>query len=66
VAKVVTSRAGGTISQVGCGTSVACHGRPLKKKKKHYLCLYVCKNMARATIRKVAGSIPDGVIGIFH
>jgi hypothetical protein len=34
VAKVGTSKAGGTISQLGCGTSVACHGRPLKKKKK--------------------------------
>jgi hypothetical protein len=33
VAKVGTSKAGGTISHLGCGTSVACHGRPLKKKK---------------------------------
>jgi hypothetical protein len=34
VAKVGTSKADGTISQLGCGISRACHGRPLKKKKK--------------------------------
>jgi hypothetical protein len=33
VAKVGTSKAGGTISQLGCGTAAACRGRPLKKKK---------------------------------
>jgi hypothetical protein len=35
VAKVGTSKAGGTVSQLGCDTSVACHGRPLKKKKNY-------------------------------
>jgi hypothetical protein len=33
VAKVGTSKAGGTISQLGCGTSVVCHGRPLKEEE---------------------------------
>jgi hypothetical protein len=34
VAKVGTSKAGGTIRQLGCGTSVACRGRPLKKEER--------------------------------
>jgi hypothetical protein len=34
VAKVGTSKAGGTISQLGCSTSVACHGRPWKQTNK--------------------------------
>jgi hypothetical protein len=44
VAKVGTSKAGGTISQLGCGTSVACHGRPLKKNNNNNnnVCIYIC------------------------
>jgi hypothetical protein len=34
VAKVGTSKVGSTVSQLGCGTYVACHGSPLKKKEK--------------------------------
>jgi hypothetical protein len=33
VAKVGTSKAGSTISQIGCGTSVACHGKPIKEEE---------------------------------
>jgi hypothetical protein len=33
VAKVGTSKAGGTISQLGCDTSVACHRRPSKEEE---------------------------------
>jgi hypothetical protein len=33
VAKVGTSKAGSTISHIGCGTPVACHVKPIKKKK---------------------------------
>jgi hypothetical protein len=33
VAKVGTSKAGSTISQLGCGTSVACHGKPIKEEE---------------------------------
>jgi hypothetical protein len=33
VVKVGTSKAGSTISQIGCGTSVACHGKPIKEEE---------------------------------
>jgi ABC-type phosphate transport system substrate-binding protein len=33
LAKVGTSKAGSTISQLGCGTSVAYHGKPIKKEE---------------------------------
>jgi hypothetical protein len=33
VAKVGTSKAGSTISQIGCGTSVACHGKPITEEE---------------------------------
>jgi hypothetical protein len=33
VVKVGTSKAGSTISQLGCGTSVACHGKPIKEEE---------------------------------
>jgi hypothetical protein len=33
LAKVGTSKAGSTISQIGCGTSVACHGKPIEEEE---------------------------------
>jgi hypothetical protein len=33
VARVETSKADSTISQLGCGTSVACHGKPIKEEE---------------------------------
>jgi hypothetical protein len=33
MAKVGTSKAGSTISQLGCGTSVASHGKPIKEEE---------------------------------
>jgi hypothetical protein len=33
VAKVGTSKVGGTVSRLGCGTSVACHGQPIKEEE---------------------------------
>jgi hypothetical protein len=33
VAKVRTSKAGNTISQIGCGTSMACHSKPIKEEE---------------------------------
>jgi hypothetical protein len=35
VAKVGTSKAGGTISQQAAVQSVACHGRPLKRRRRN-------------------------------
>jgi hypothetical protein len=33
VAELGTSKSGGTISQLGCSTSVACHGSPRKQQQ---------------------------------
>jgi hypothetical protein len=33
VAEFGTSKSGGTISQLGCSTSVACHGSPRKQQQ---------------------------------
>jgi hypothetical protein len=40
VAKFGTPKAGGTIIQLGCGTSVACHGKPIKEEEDH-MCFLV-------------------------
>jgi hypothetical protein len=33
VTKVGTSKVGSTISQIGCGTSMACHSKPIKEEE---------------------------------
>jgi hypothetical protein len=45
VAKVGTSKAGSTISQLGCGTSVACHGKPIKEKEEEEGRLYAAESI---------------------
>jgi hypothetical protein len=41
VAELGTSKSGGTISQLGCSTSVACHGSPIKQQQQPPLAIKI-------------------------
>jgi hypothetical protein len=41
VAELGTSKSGGTISQLGCSTSVACHGSPRKQQQQPNIVVFM-------------------------